>query len=319
MANESALLGHYGPELQNQSIDVAIARVAAGQHGVVACWQLKRMGIGDDAVKLRIRNARLHRIYRGVYAVGHTVVPIRGQRMAAVLTAGGGAVLSDRDAAAEWSMLRKTSGRIHVTAPRALRPRRGLLLHCRRLPADEVTCLDGIPITTVPRTIFDLAATEPRRRVEQALHESEVQRLTDALSLPDLVERYPHTPGVRTIRAILAERGAGETITREGLVDLFLAFGDELRFPRPLTDYWITANGRSYECDAVYLEQRVIVELDGYATHSTRRKFESDRVRDRDLQLAGWIVVRVTWHQLRHERDALARDLRRLLARPLAA
>ena len=134
-----------------------------------------------------------------------------------------------------------------------------------------------------------------------------------------VVERHPHTPGVALIRAILAEHATESAITKEGIVELFLGFIDEFDLPRPLTEHWITANGRSHECDCVYLDQRVIVELDGYATHSTRRKFESDRARDRDLLVADWIVVRVTWRQLMHDRDGLARDLRRLLARSAAA
>ena len=319
MAREFALKSHSGTKVQTRSPDELIAEIARSQHGVIALRQMLRIGLGRDATKLRLRNGRLHPLHRGVYAVGHRVVSASGHRMAAVLAAGDDGALTHDDAAAEWAMLQKTGGLVHVTTPRILRSRPGLLLHRRRLPADEVTVLDGIPITTVPRTIFDLAATAPRRRVERALHEAEVQRLTDKLSLPDLLARYPGARGSALIRALLADHSVADSITKEGIVDLFFDFLDECDLPRPLTDHWISANGSSYECDCAFLEPRVIVELDGYATHSTRRKFESDRIRDRDLHLAGWLPVRVTWHQLRHDRRALAADLARLLARQVAA
>jgi hypothetical protein len=277
-----------------------------------------QLGIGVGAIDLRVRRARLHLLHRGVYAVGHRVVTIQGHRIAAVLSVGPDADLSYRDAAAEWSILQYSAGPVHVTAPRKLHRRPGLLLHCCRLPHDERTVRDGIPITSVARTILDLAGHEPRRRVEAGLHESEVLRLTDPLGLPRLLERYPRARGTATLRAILADRGAGHAATKDEIVQLLVALCDDHGLPRPLLNHWITKDGRSYECDCVWPLYRLIVELDGHATHSTRKKFESDRARDRALA-PEWLVIRVTWRQLTREPEAVAADLRRLLARPLAA
>ena len=123
--------------------------------------------------------------------------------MAAVLVAGPGAALSHRSAAALWGLRPSAGTWIEVTAPRQVRSHRGMKPHRRSLLADEVTEIRGIPVTTVPRTLLDLAAVLPRHQVERAMNEAEVRRLTDALSAPALLARYPGWRGVAVIRAIL--------------------------------------------------------------------------------------------------------------------
>jgi hypothetical protein len=212
--------------------------------------------------------------------------------MAAVLAAGESAALSHRPAGAHWGLLQTARAAIEVTVPRQRRRRPGIELHVAALPPDEVTVLDGIPITTVPRTIFDLAAVERPSRVESAFNEAEGRRLTDPLSLIDLLQRYPRARGSRTIRAILATEPEG--ITREELEHRFREFIDEYDLPRPKFNHHVRVGKHLIEADCVWLEQQLIVELDGYATHGTRRAFESDRARDRVLAVREWRVIRVT-------------------------
>ena len=233
--------------------------------------------------------------------------------MAAVLAGGDGAVLSHCDAGAVWGILSSHRSRIEVTVGRKGRARPGIQFHCVRLPADEMTVVRGIPVTTVPRTVFDLAARQSRRRTERAIHEVEVRRLWDPLSLHDLIARHPGARGTVTLRATLADHAIGSTVTKEELEERVLAFLEQRGLPRPalnrplwLVDRWITP-------DCTWEEQMVIVELDGYAVHATRRNYEGDRSRDRALQAARWDVVRITWRQLLHEGDAVAADLRALL------
>ena len=239
---------------------------------------------------------------RGVYAVGHRVVSRHGRWMATVLAAGPGAVLSHRSAAALWG-LRATSSRIEVTAPRKLRPRKGLHPHRAVLPGDERTIHEGIPVTTPARTLLDLAAVVDRQALDRALNEAEILRLESPAAL---VDRYPRKRGIATLRTLLAQ--SRSTPTRNELEDRFVRFIDHHGLPRPETNTFIEA----YEVDAVWREARLIVELDGYATHGTRRAFERDRTRDRRLTTAGWRVIRLTWMQLA-EGEAIAHELYDLL------
>jgi hypothetical protein len=230
--------------------------------------------------------------------------------MAAVLALGPGAVLSHRPAGAHWELVR-TSGVCEVTVPRTgLRSRPGVRVHEAHLPPDEVTTHHGIPVTTVPRTLFDLAAVLPERQLERALNEAEVLRRWDELSLDRLLRRYPRRRGSRAIRAVLHKRGMGATVTRSELEEQFLALIDGAGLPRPE----INVPVEGFEVDAVWRDARVVVELDGRSTHGTVEAFERDRERDRLLQTAGWRPVRITARQMATGTLTLVADLRRLLA-----
>ena len=314
MAIEVAVDVHSDRELQPRQVDRAIAVLAERQHGVVARRQLLEIGIGAGAIDLRVRRGRLHTIHRGVYAVGHRRLTPDGRRMAAVLACGDGAALSHRDACAVHGIRPCSRPVLEVTVPRKQRARPGIQLHAARLPVDEITAVRGIPVTTVPRSILDLAAIRPRHEVEAALREAEVRRLYDPLSLGDLVERHPGHRGSGAVRAVLALLAAGGEISKERMVALFLSVLDGARVSRPRLNVWIEVAGRAYECDGVWFGGRVMVELDGYAVHGTRRNFERDRERDRILQAAGWRVVRVTWRQLNDDPEGVVRDLAALLA-----
>jgi len=308
MAIERAIGRDMGGRSPSRSLDALIAALADRQHGVAARTQLLARGVGGDAIDHRIAIGRLHVLHPGVYAVGHRVVSIRGRWMAAVLAAGSGAALSHRAAAGLWTIRQSTA--LEVTAPRRCR-RPGILTHRAVLPADETTVLDGIPVTTVSRTILDLAAVLPAHQVESALSQADYRRRTDVLSLGDLVARYPHRRGVTTIRKLLAD---GAAMTRSELERAFLAFVDAEGLSRPHTNTHIHAGGRWHECDAVWPAAKLIVELDGYDAHRTRKAFDDDRADDRLLRLAGWFVTRVTSRHLR-EPARLAAELRGLGAR----
>jgi very-short-patch-repair endonuclease len=298
------------------NLDVAMARLAERQHGVVARRQLLGLGIGRRAIGNRLSAGRLHPIHRGVYAVGHRVLPPRGRWMAAVLAGGPGAVLSHRSAGSLWGMLRSARAVTDVTNVRRHRSRAGVQLHRSRLPSDEVTSVEGIPITSPPRTLLDLAAMLDAPALERALEQTEALRLTDSLSLDDILMRHPRRPGAAALREILATGYAPSTVTRSKLEDRFLSFLADYRLPRPRVNAWIEVRGRWMECDCVWPSHRLVVELDSRRFHGTRAAFERDRARDRVLQAAGWRVVRITWRQLHDDADRVAADLRGLLTIP---
>jgi len=196
--------------------------------------------------------------------------------MAAVLAYGPGSVLSHRPGGAHWQLV-SDRGPCEVTVPQARRSRRGIRVHQARLPADEITVHQGIPITTVPRTLFDLAAVLPERRLERAINEAEVLHRWDELSLDHLLHRYPRHRDSKAVRTALHRRRQGSTATKSDLEKMFLALTDEACLPRPEVNVRV----EGFEVHAVWRDVRPVVELDGRDTHGTAAAFERDRTRDR--------------------------------------
>lgn len=294
--------------------DRDIAEIVLRQHGVVARRQLRDLGMSGRAIDRRVLGGRLHVIHHGVYAVGHRGLATHGRMFAAVLAGGPAAVLSHRSAAALWR-IRPDDGRTaEITVPLKRRPRPGIVQHHSRLPADEVTSVEEVPLTSVPRTLLDLAATLDTRRLRRAVDEAERLRLWDSLSLDQLIARHRGRRGVARLAAVLAEGAIGATVTRSELELRFLEFLGDFRLPRPQANVPLTVAGATYEVDFVWPNRALIIELDGHATHATRAGFERDRERDRRLHAAGWRVVRITWRQLHADRAALQRDLATILA-----
>jgi very-short-patch-repair endonuclease/predicted transcriptional regulator of viral defense system len=294
-------------------VDGPIGALAARQHGVVARRQLRGLGIDDSAIDSRLRRGALLALHRGVYAVGHRKLTIQARWMAAVLAGGPGAVLSHRSAGEHWALVTRSGSIPEVTRPRGFKGRPGMRAHRLTLPPDEVEVLDGIPVTSVSRTLFDLAAVLSRAQLEQALNEAEVRQLTSRLSVPDLLRRHPGRRGAAALRAVLDDDEGGG-ITRLELERRFAALIDAHRLPRPRRNAHVAVRGRFFEVDFLWRSQRVAVELDGRAVHGTKRAFETDRERDRILLAEGWRPMRVTWRQLEDEPETIVYDLRGLLA-----
>lgn len=174
---------------------------------------------------------------------------------------------------------------------------------------DEWLVRDGIRVTSPFRTIFDLAAIAEMRELERAFHEAEVREVTDRVSLPMLLERYPGRRGVRKVRALLGS-GAPVGITRNDFEEAFLALVDAYGLPRPRMNADLAIRGRFFEIDALWEEQRFAVELDSRSIHGTRKRFETDRQRDRILVAEGWRTMRITWQQLQEEAEEVVGDMR---------
>jgi very-short-patch-repair endonuclease len=234
--------------------------------------------------------------------------------MAAVLASGPDAVLSHWSAAALWMIRPNSRTTIDVTDPAKSRSWDGIRRHHKALPLDEKTVKDGIPVTTVPRTIFDLAATEPQDVVKALLREAEFRELHDRLSLWDLIERYPGRRGIRKVKAAL-EALKDEPIDerKSHLEERFDPFVRRHSLPRPHFNHWISVGGKRFQVDCLGPDQHQIVELDGWEGHKTRTAFREDRARDRRLRVAGYGVTRLTWNQLGDEPETIASDLRVLL------
>jgi very-short-patch-repair endonuclease len=302
------------PRARFRERERAIAALAERQHGVVAREQLIRLGFREGAIARRLSLGRLHEVQQGVYAPGRVRLTREGRWMAAVLASGPDAALSHWSAAALWLIRPNSRSIIDLTTPHKSRSWKGIRRHHKPLPADEVTVEEGIPVTTVPRTIFDLAATEPADTIQNLLRESEYRQLSDRLSLPDLVERYPGRRGVRKVRLALERlKEEPEGRKRSPLEERFAPFLRWHHLPLPRFNDWIFLRDKRYQADCHWPEQRQIVELDGWDGHSTRTAFREDRARDRRLHAAGYSVTHLTWNQLDDEPEAIAADLRVLL------
>jgi hypothetical protein len=306
----------------SRDIDWAAADLAGRQHGRIARWQLRELGLSSRMIDYRIDRHRLHPEHPGVYAFGHPASTRTARWMAAVLAGGRGAALSHWAAASLWGIVAGGPARIDVTSPHRREDRTGLRCHLAQLPADELTVRDGIPLTSPGRTLFDIAADlpmargaiRPPRRFEAALNQTDVLRLWDGPSLPALLERYPGRPGSRVVRLALRLSDAGATVTRSEFEDRFVEFIDDVGLPRPEINGPLLLDGEWIEIDALWRIERVALELDSRQFHDTPAAFETDRRRDRRLVAAGWRPVRITWRQLTDEPDAVARDLRRMLS-----
>ena len=316
MAIEGNVRADMQTKCSPRGVEAAIAALAARQFGVVSRRQLVGLGLGPGAIKHRVALGRLQPVHRSVYAVGHRSLKRDGWWLAAVLAAGPDAALSHRAAAALWRIRDSARAAIEVTAPRRIRDRDGLETHRAVLPADEITHEPGIPVTTPARTLFDLAGVVSHDQLEHAFNEAEYRRLTSPTSLDVLLARYPGRRGTANLRRVLEKHDAiGVTPLRSVLEQRFVTFLDANGLPRPLVNRR-TEHG---ELDASWPEQRLIVEVDGWAAHGSRKAFEADRARDRALQTAGWRVVRITSRQLENDAGTIAHQLRTLLGVPPAS
>ncbi len=287
--------------------------MAGRQHGVVGRWQLDEIGLTEQMVRTRIAHGGLGRVHRGVYAVGHRALTVESWWMAAVLAHGPRAVLSHRSAGQLWGLCPRGSIAPEVTVFGSKRTKKGIVARRGELLRDEVVRVRGIPVTSVPRTMLDLAATRPEREVERAWNEMEVRRLRDRLSVPKLLMRHPGRKG----SLLLARLASGEKlpvgITRNDLEEGFLALIDRFDLPRPRMNARLAVRDRFYEVDCLWEERKVAIELDGGGAHGTTKAFHKDRERDRILTAEGFTTARITWDHITLTPDEVAHDLRAIL------
>jgi hypothetical protein len=267
--------------------DARIAAIATRQHGVVSVEQLREAGLDEAAVRRRVEAGRLHRLHRGVYAVGHRSLSWRGRWLAAVLAAGDGAVLSHTSAVALWGFLRPIQGPAHVTVDAAVRrkQRPGIVVHrSRRLTARDITRRHGIAVTNPSRTIEDVRGTIEPYLFRRALRQAELAG-----------HRVPHLSLVKR--------------SRSDLEMFFLTFCERYGLPRPLVNHRV----HGHRIDFFFGEQRVAVETDFWDYHRGSVAFEDDHARDLEMRGHGFTTRRYTADQLEAASDAVAADLREAL------
>jgi very-short-patch-repair endonuclease len=291
MKGERAATWRVSPDMRDKPAksDQVIARIAARQHGVVSSRQLQAAGLDRRAISRRLHAGRIHRLHRGVYALGHQKLTFEGSCMAAVLALGEGAAVSHGSAAALWGMLRQHDGPIEVTVSGdGGRERRwGIRVHrSSTFIADFRTLRNGIAVTKPARTLKDL-----HRTVLQPIYQRAVRRALDLrlISSDDLKHE--------------------DELTRSELERLMLGICRRHRLPQPE----VNSRVGPYEVDFLWRQARLVVETDSWRHHADRSAFERDRARDAHLQSLGFRVLRFTHRQLTGERSAVVAALRALL------
>jgi len=294
--------------------DRAVGRLAARQYGVVSTAQLLQAGMTRDAIQGRVRAGRLHRVHRGVYAVGHVGLAVEGYWMAAILACGSGrshgndsaprealatwgAALSHRSAAELWGILPALGRHIQVSVSgtSGKRRRQGLHVHrSRTLTAEVVTSHRGIPVTDPARTISDLRRAAKTKGCPAAISPRELRR------------------AIRQAGVLGLQIGESDDLdrTRSELEAYFLRLCRKHGLPAPEVNVRID----SFLVDFLWRARRVVVETDGYRYHRGKAAFEDDRNRDLRLKSLGYEVVRLSYKQVRGEPDRVARAMQTLLS-----
>jgi hypothetical protein len=289
--------------------DREIARIADRQHSVVAAYQLS---LTRDAIKHRIDAGRLYRKYRGVYTVGHRKLTREGEWMAAVLAYGPKAVLSHQSAGALWG-LTSGSSKIHVTTPSSRRNHGRITHHRAQLHELDIIRLNGIPVTSVARTIYDLASCLPQSRLLKAVEEADRRGLLEMRALDAAIARRPRARGVRKLEAVLKDYRLPPD-TRSPLEDDFLALVRSAGLPSPA----LNAVVDGYPVDVYWPQWELIVELDGRPYHTSPRAFEADRIKDTVHQKHGRRVMRVTRRRLTNQPREIRADIERFRRLPVS-
>lgn len=285
-----------------------LADLATLQHGVVSSRQLAELGYLRGAITRAAASGRLHRLQRGVYAVGHKNLTERSRHMAAVLACAPDAVLSHYSAGWLWGLLRYPGQTIHLTAPTRRHPKHSFCLHYAALTEADLDSCEAIPATAVPRTMLDLAAVLPAGRLDRVVERCEELRLLDLGPIESLLERAGHHRGRSPLlRALALYRPSA--FVRSQLERRFLELVLDAGLSAPAMNY----NLAGYELDAYWEAERFVVELDVYETHGSRAAFERDRLRQEELKLIGIELIRVTGPRLDREPKVVMDRLATLL------
>lgn len=286
-----------------------MATLATQQHGVVARSQLRTLGFGNRGIERRMRDGRLHPLHRGVYAVGHRRIVQRGHWLAAVLAYGEGALLSHLSAAALWGLVGARTP-VDVTCAHGRPGRPGIRLHRGRIHGEDRAMRDRVPVTSVARTLFDLAGVIDYQRLERAWKEADRLNILQLRDVERICERSRGHRAITPVRRLIAATQA-PIRTRSPLEDRFQTFIHAYDLPPCHTNVEVLGS----EVDVLWPAARLIVELDSWEFHRHRAAFERDRTRDTRLLVAGYRTIRVTHDRLDAEAPTLAAEIQQLLGR----
>jgi very-short-patch-repair endonuclease len=293
---------------QHRTVENELARMGTGAHGIVSRRELLEAGITRAEISWRLRTGALILEFRGVYRVGHRAPSHTASCMAAVKAAGPGALLSGLPAAAFLVLVPQWPGFLEVTAPTE---RRIEGLRVRRSRADislDAWMWRGVPVTSIPRTLVDIAGALSDGELARAVHEAQVRFRTTPSDVERVLTRRPASRGAARLRRVIH----GDVhVTLSKLEKRFLTLLRSCRLPRPVTNRLVGA----HRVDCRWPEHRLTVELDSYRYHSTRYAWEQDRRRDRAARARGDEHRRYDWADVFEDSAFMLAELKTLLRR----
>jgi Protein of unknown function (DUF559) len=292
-------------------VDTRVAAIAGRQHGVIKRRQLLAAGLTDSAVCRRVERGLLHRVFIAVYAVGHPALSRESRWMAAALAGGQGAALSHLSAAGLLGIWRgPVPPDADVVAPRGPRSEPGLRIHrCRRLDGADVTVVDGIPVTTVPRTLIDLSDSLDAMQLANLIHEAAYRRCFDLRATRTAIERANGRRNLAVLARALEAHETGSAGTRSADEDELYALILSTDLPVPLVNVPVHTAGGPVEVDFHWPDLRLCVELDGPG-HARPRTRRDDQARDLLLRAAGQRVLRIPYTDRRQRPQEVLDRLR---------
>ena len=291
---------------QSRTVEEVAGRIATKQHGVVTWLQLLEAGVSREEIKGRVRTRALVRVHRGVYRVGHAAPSMEARYLAAVLACGEGALLCGPAAGHLWGILKGAASPPEVTAPTQRRVKGVKTRRARREGTRDATKCRGIPVTTVPRTLVDLASLLSLDALARACHEAGVKYRTTPRQVDAVLARRKNIPGAAKLRSVLH----GDVhVTLSALERRFLKLLKEANLPLPETNR--PAGGRRVDCR--WPDHRLTVELDSYRYHNSRHAWELDRRREREARKRGDEFRRYTYGDVFDSPDAVLSEVSELL------
>jgi hypothetical protein len=288
----------------------AIAELAGSQHGVIGRAQLRELGVDRSAVRRRVRAGTLHALHGGrVYATGLAPLSVRGRYLGGVIACGKGAALSHRSAADLWG-IRPNATRVEVSVPQGGGGAPGVQVHrTRMLDPRDFTTKDGIPVTTLARTLLDLSAVVRAHELAAAIDRAERLRIFDLSAVVDVLDRANGRKGAKALRRAIA---AYEPSTQKSKLER--RFKELLKttpdMPTPTFNAAVEGEQATHEVDAFWPAEKLAIQLDGFEFHRTRRDRERDADSDADLELAGLRVMRLTWDDVAVHEERTRRRVR---------
>lgn len=294
----------------------SISRVAASQHGLITSAQLGAIGFSRNDIGRRAAAGRLHRVHRGVYAVGHELVTTPGSRLAAVLAIGDAALASHATAAAIWQIRRDNGTVRHVVTPGSGRGRAGIRLHhAADLHPDDRAVHSGVPVTSVARTLVDLGDVVTPDHVRAAFVRAEQLRLLDMKAIDAALARANRRRGPSVLREVVRAHDPRWQATRSLLELRLLDAITSNGLPAPEVNEWV---GGRYMVDFLWREHNLVLEADGSQAHGTAGARRRDARRDRWLRLRGFTVMRTTWREVSGDAVSVVAAIRDALSRAAA-
>ena len=279
------------------------APLATRQHGLLTREQLLAAGVTRRQLDTLAADGHLLRVHMGVYAVGVFRAEPVVRRLAAVLATGG--VLSHISAAEHWGILMPRGGPIHVTRATRGARRAGIIVHESALDAAELTTRFAVPVTSLVRTLIDLAGVVDVRTLAAAFDQAQVLHHLRPLVLAEALLARPGRRGAGRLQALLADAvDPGEV---ESLFELlFLRFCRGWGCSRPETQVRFGI----WTADFFFRDAGVVVETDSRRWHGTAARRARDALKTAYLESIGLTVVRVTWRELRDDPAGLAERIR---------